>query len=156
MKKLLLFAFIPVFVAGCYGSGGSSAGNVKTKTFNEQIAELEKEPMPEDYKAYKAATSSSGALAGENERALEVAEAAQKERRGSAPFVESNYIFKVMPDKGTYSFDEYNQVWVDEPKLKDYKETKRLWTKPKAFRPEQLETTTESSSETTEEYSYED
>lgn len=148
MKQLLIFAFIPVLFAGCYG-GSSSSGNIREKTFNEQIAELEKEPLPEDYKAYKA---NPGVLQNADDRAMDVSIAAQKERRGTAPIVESNYIFKVMPDKGTYSFDEYNQVWNDDPKLKEYKEKKRLWTKPKAFKPEQLE----SPEETPEDASYEE
>lgn len=150
MKKLLIFAFIPVLFAGCYGSGSSSAGNLRGKTFNEQIAELEKEPIPEDYKSYK---STPGILQTADERAMEVAEEAQKERRGGAPIVESNYIFNVMPDKGTYSFDEYNQVWNDEPKLKEYQEKKRLWIKPKAFKPEQIESS-DGGSESSEDYSY--
>lgn len=134
MKKLLLFAIIPAFFAGCYG-GGSSSGNLKGKTFNEQIAELEKEPVPEDYDSSKLPA----ALQNEADRAMEVSAEAQRERRGVAPLVESNYIFRVMPDKGTYSFDEYNQVWTDEPKLADYKNTKRLWKKPRAFKPEEVE-----------------
>ena len=150
MKKLLIFAFIPVLFAGCYG-GGSSSGNIKGKTFNEQIAELEKEPLPEDYKAYKA---NPGVLKSADDHDVEIAEEAQKERRGGAPIVESNYIFNVMPDKGTYSFDEYNQVWNDEPKLKEYQEKKRLWIKPKAFKPEQIESSDSGSESSSEEYSY--
>ena len=134
MKTLLFFAIIPAFIAGCYG-GGSSSGNLKGKTFNEQIAELEKEPLPEDYNPSDIPT----ALQNEVDRAMEVSAEAQRERRGVAPLVESNYIFRVMPDKGTYSFDEDNQVWTDEPKAADYKNTKRLWKKPRAFKPEEVD-----------------
>ncbi len=152
MKKLLLFIILPAFFAGCYG-GGTSAGNLKGRTFNEQIAELEREPVPEDYDSLD---SSAGALQSDVDRALDVSAQAQRERRGVAPLVESDYIFRVMPDKGTYSFDEYNQVWTDDPKLADYKNTKRLWTKPKAFKPEEVASDSGSEEEFVDEYSYEE
>jgi hypothetical protein len=126
MKKLLVFTFLPFALAACYGgSGGSST---KNKTFNQTIAELEKEPLksPEEVNAATAT-----ALQTADDRAQDVALAAQQERRAAPPLVESNYIFNIMPDKGTYSFDEYNQVWTDAPKEKDYKGAKRLWEKPK-------------------------
>lgn len=152
MKKLLIFALVPVFFAGCYG-GGTSAGNVKGKTFNEQYAELEQEAVPEDYEEYSSVV---GALQNEADRAVDVANAAQRERRGVAPLVESDYIFRVMPEKGTYSFDEYNQVWTDEPKLADYKTTKRLWSKPKAFRPEEIEVEESGDEYSSDDYAYEE
>ena len=133
MRKLLFFIILPAFFAGCYG-GGTSSGNIKERTFNEQIAELEKQPIPEDYEN----EMQGGALQSDVDRALDVSAQAQRERRGVAPLVESDYIFRIMPDKGTYSFDEYNQVWTDDPKLEDYKNTKRLWSKPKAFKPEEV------------------
>ena len=123
MRKILLIALLAVFVAGC----SNNSGRVKEKTFAQQIAELEREgaqPRPGDEIALQTAA----------EREAEVALAAQKERRAQAPLVESNYIFQVMPDKGVYSFDEYNQVWTGAPQERDYKDEKRLWTKPKRYK----------------------
>ncbi len=152
MKKLLIFALVSVIFAGCYG-GGTSSGNVKERSFNEQYAELEQETVPEDYEGY---TSASGALKNEADRAIDVANEAQRERRGVAPLVESDYIFRVMPDKGTYSFDEYNQVWTDEPKLEDYKNTKRLWKKPQAFRADEIAVDESEGGDSSDEYEYEE
>lgn len=151
MSKLLLFIILPAFFAGCYG-GGTSSGKIKERTFNEQIAALEKEPVPEDYKS----DLQGGALQSDVDRALDVSAQAQRERRGGSPLVESDYIFRVMPDKGTYSFDEYNQVWTDEPKSADYKNTKRLWAKPKAFKPEEVSADYSYEETSGDEYSYEE
>lgn len=154
MNKLLLFIIIPAFFAGCYSGGGTSSGSFKERSFNEQIAALEKEPVPEDYDS---SAPAEGAFQSDVDRALDISAQAQRERRGAAPLVESDYIFKVMPDKGTYSFDEYNQVWTDDPKPADYKNTKRLWSKPKAFKPEEVVVEEYSSEEEPgEEYSYEE
>ena len=120
MRKILLVALLTAFAAGC----SDNSGRIKEKTFAQQIAELEKEgaqPRPGDEIALQTAA----------EREAEVALAAQKERRAQPPLIESNYIFQVMPDRGVYSFDEYNQVWTGAPQEKDYKDEKRLWTKPK-------------------------
>lgn len=126
MKKLLIFALLPIFMSGCYG--GSSTNN-KDKSFSQKIAELEKEPV-------KPTEVTASIYQSDAERAREVEIASQKERRAAAPLVESNYIFQVMPNKGTYGYDEYNQVWTDEPKTEDYKNTKRLWKKPKRLSPD--------------------
>jgi hypothetical protein len=143
MKKLLfiafLIAFLPVFFAGCYG--GSSAGNTSGKTFAEQYAELEKQPVQPT-----AAPGAVSAFQTADDRKAAVAIAAQRERRAQPPLVESNYIFQVMPDKGVYAYDEYNQVWTDEPKEKDYKAATRLWTKPKRHKGD-YDAVAESSSE---------
>ena len=124
MKNLLILVFAAALSAGCYNN---SAGAVKEKSFAQQYAELEK-GQPQT-------TADAGAdaiaLQTAAEREAQVSVAAQKERRAQPPLVESNYIFKIMPDKNVYSYDEYNQVWNEAPKEKDYKSAKRLWTKPK-------------------------
>ena len=166
MKQLLIFAVLTLALTGCY-NGASSSG--KSKSFAQQIAELEAQPVPQDAAALPAAEP-----VGQNEadRAMEVAAQAQKERRAEAPLVESNYIFNVMPNKGTYTFDEYDQVVTDDPKTAEYKDNKRLWTKPKRIKPDAYgqEPSAESTSEaaapaedsapasasSSDEYSYED
>ena len=85
-----------------------------------------------------------------DERAADVAAQAQAERRGEAPLLESNYIFKVKQNKGVYSYDQHNQVWKDERTAREYKETKRLWEKPKKY----AATTYYGESSSSEEYSY--
>lgn len=127
MKHLLIFVVLTLVLSGCYGM----SSNGRPKTFAQQIAELEANPVPQD-----AAASSASITQSEVDRSLDVAQEAQKERRAEAPLVESNYIFQVMPDKGTYGFDEYNQVITDDPKSDDYSQTKRLWTKPKRVKPD--------------------
>ena len=122
MKKFLIIALLPAFIAGC-GGNSTSAGRVKEKTFAQQYAELQRNPPDADYDTRAFQTA--------DERAADVALAAQAERRAQPPLVESDYIFQVIPHKNVYSYDEYNRVWTDEPKAKDYKEEKRLWTKPK-------------------------
>jgi len=136
MKRILFLAAIVLIATAC--SSGSSrkkdrsagVGRVKDKTFAQQYAALEKQPLQ--------ATKPSNLDLDKNETDYmkEREAAAQSERRAQPPLVESNYIFNVMPDKGTYSFDEYNQVWTGERRLNEYKETKRLWNKPKRFRGE--------------------
>jgi hypothetical protein len=126
MKKFLFFAVFAAFFAGC---AANSNGSLKEKSFAEQYAALENEPVPPTQPADGALTFQTP-----EERARQVEIDSQRERRAQAPLVESNYIFRVMPDrKNVYSYDEYNQVWTDEPKVKDYKETKRLWNKPKRY-----------------------
>lgn len=147
MKKLLLIIVAAVFVV--VGCGGSSS---RDKSFAQYYAELEKEPLqatqPSNTDVFKTPEES------HREREL----AAQAERRARPPLVESNYIFQVMPDKGTYGFDEYNQVWTDDPKLKDYKAAKRLWNKPKRYQGDSYGDSSgdSSSSGGDEDYSYED
>jgi hypothetical protein len=125
MKNLLLLLFVSALFTGCYNN---SAGAVKEQSFAQQYAELEKEhpqALPDDTAGYATALQTAA------EREAQLSIDAQKERRAQPPLIESNYFFKVMPDKNIYSYDEYNQVWTDAPKEKDYKTTKRLWAKPK-------------------------
>jgi hypothetical protein len=125
MKKFFVLAIISVIIYGC---SNNSAGTVKEKSFAQQYAELENgPPQPID-------SDISGAMQSPGDREAEIAIAAQSERRAQPPLVESNYFFRIMPDKGVYSYDEYNQVWSDMPKDKDYKTEKSLWNKPKRYK----------------------
>lgn len=78
---------------------------------------------------------------------------AAKERRETAPNIESEYIFNVGPeqDKTIYFFDDRQQPKVPgQPSDADYKKEKRLWSKPKRYTPEEyygLQGSAESSSE---------
>ena len=152
MKKILFLALLPAFFAACASEG---TGNLKDKSFAEQYAALEKEPV-------EATQHTEGALTFQTpeERARQVEIDSQRERRAQPPLVESNYIFRVMPEnKNVYSYDEYAQVWTDEPKAKDYKEAKRLWTKPKRHEGDVITTSspdTSSSSDPDDEYAYEE
>jgi hypothetical protein len=125
MKRFLFLSVITLCVAGC---SSDNAGNVKGRSFAEQYAALEKEPV-------QATQPAEGALTFQTpeERARQVEIDSQRERRAQPPLVESDYIFRVKPEKSVYSYDEHNEVWTDDPKAKDYKETKRLWTKPKRY-----------------------
>ena len=63
---------------------------------------------------------------------------AVKERRETAPNIESEYIFNVGPeqDKTIYFFDDRQQPKVPgQPSDADYKKEKRLWNKPKRSTP---------------------
>jgi hypothetical protein len=125
MKNFLLLAVVAVIFAGC---SNNYAGAIREKSFAQQYAELESEPLES---LEESIAGGGSALQTAADRTAEVALAAQSERRAQPPLVESNYFFRIMPDKGVYSYDEYNQVWTDAPKDKDYKEEKRLWNKPK-------------------------
>lgn len=78
---------------------------------------------------------------------------AAKERRETAPNIESEYIFNVGPeqDKTIYFFDDRQQPKVPgQPSDADYKKEKRLWNKPKRYTPEEyygMQGSEESSSE---------
>ncbi|WP_428060932.1 MULTISPECIES: hypothetical protein [Candidatus Avelusimicrobium] len=78
---------------------------------------------------------------------------AAKERRETAPNIESEYIFNVGPeqDKTIYFFDDRQQPKVPgQPSDADYKKEKRLWSKPKRYTPEEyygMQGSAESSSE---------
>jgi len=141
MKQVLILAVLTLALTGCY-NGAYSSG--KSKTFSQQLAELETQPVPQDAKEEYASAAS--VTENEADRAMDVAAQAQKERRAEPPLVESNYIFNVIPDNGTYAFDEYNQVVTDDPKAADYKAEKRLWTKPKRIKPDTYENQTPSGS----------
>lgn len=65
---------------------------------------------------------------------------AYKERREAKPNTESEYIFALQPEtqKNVYFFDERTRPMVPGvPSERDYKNTKRLWQKPKRYSPEQ-------------------
>ncbi len=65
---------------------------------------------------------------------------AEMERREAQPNTESEYIFDVTPptQKNVYFYDEHQQPKVPgEYTAKDYKNEKRLWTKPRRFTPEE-------------------
>jgi len=132
MKKLLIFTLAAFVFAGCYnGYSGAKSGS-----FAQQIAELEKQPVPQ-----AGAVSNQEPLPGAiqpaaADREKQVALEAQKERRAEVAPEESNYIFKIKPDKGTYFFDQDNQVVNAEEPKKDEYTAKRLWSKPKRFKPE--------------------
>ena len=81
---------------------------------------------------------------------------AVKERRETAPNVESEYLFNVGPeeDKTIYFFDNRQQPKVPgQPSAADYKKEKRLWTKPKRYTPEQYYGMQGSAEQSTEESS---
>lgn len=64
----------------------------------------------------------------------------QAERREAKPNVESDYIFDLQPEteKHVYFFDDRTRPLVpDQASERDYKKTKRLWTKPKRYSPEE-------------------
>ena len=64
---------------------------------------------------------------------------AYAERREAKPNAESNYVFNVLPEtpKNVYFFDERVQPKIPGvPSDRDYKNTKRLWEKPRRYSPE--------------------
>lgn len=135
MKQTLILVLSIAFFGGCLGGSSNTKGSVngpskgENKTFAEQYEELEKQPVPSREQMEKMPNN----LQTADERAAEVALEAQAERRGEPPLLESNYIFKVKQNKGVYSYDQHNQVWTDERSAREYKETKRLWEKPKKY-----------------------
>ncbi len=69
-------------------------------------------------------------------------QAAQIDRREAQPNTESNYLFNTVPqsnpDPNIYFFDKRQQPKVPgEYSAQDYKNEKRLWTKPKRYSPEE-------------------
>ncbi|MBO7238719.1 MAG: hypothetical protein J6U96_05555 [Elusimicrobiaceae bacterium] len=65
---------------------------------------------------------------------------AAAERREAKPNPESNYVFNVLPEtpKNVYFFDERVQPKIPGvPSEREYKNTKRLWQKPRRFSPDQ-------------------
>lgn len=136
MKQSLILVLSLVFFAGCLGGQTTTAkGEVSSpsksegKTFAEHYEELEQQPVP----SRQELAAMPNNLQTDEERAAEVAAQAQAERRGEPPLIESNYIFRVKPAKSVYSYDQHNQVWKDERSSREYKETKRLWEKPKKY-----------------------
>ena len=135
MKQTLILVLSLAFFAGCLGGNTATTGEASSpsksenKTFAEHYEELEKQPVP----SREELAAMPNNLQTAEDRAADVAYEAQAERRGEAPLVESNYIFKVQQNKGVYSYDQHNQVWKDERTSKEYKENKRLWEKPKKY-----------------------
>lgn len=132
MKYLLALFLALGFLTGCASS------NTKGQSFKEQYAALEKEDKNTelDYYNYRQDMKNNKEFMSEGDRFATTQIEAQKERRAIKPTVESNYLFEVYPDhNNTYTFDEYNQVWTDAPPLKTYKQTPRLWKKPKRLSP---------------------
>ncbi len=136
MKQTLMLVLSLVFFAGCLGGSSNTRSSVngpskgEGKTFAEQYEELEKQPVPSREQMESMPKNS---LQTADDRAADVALEAQAERRGEPPLLESNYIFKVKQNKGVYSYDQHNQVWTDQRSAREYKETKRLWEKPKKY-----------------------
>ena len=70
----------------------------------------------------------------------DLSDKAQAERREAKPNVESDYIFDLQPqtEKHVYFFDDRSRPMVpDQASERDYKNTKRLWKKPKRYSPEE-------------------
>ena len=139
MKKNLLLVLSLTFFGACIAETAPQQSQTKVsgpsrtqeQTFIEQYKELEKEPVPT--REELALQESEDVLTYPGDRQAEVYLEAQAERRGEAPIIESNYIFKVKQDKSVYSYDKHNQVWTDQRSNSEYKETKRLWSKPKRY-----------------------
>ena len=70
----------------------------------------------------------------------DLSDRAQAERREAKPNVESDYIFDLQPqtEKNVYFFDDRLRPMVPgQASERDYKNTKRLWKKPKRYSPEE-------------------
>lgn len=62
------------------------------------------------------------------------------ERREAKPNVESEYIFELQPEteKNVYFFDDRTRPMVPGvPSEREYRQTKRLWEKPRRYSPDQ-------------------
>ena len=119
---------------GCISMEGYST------SFEKEYKQLERETKyyteKDFYDADKRSADDKRAM-NEGDRMAAVAEEAQKERRAKT-VVESDYYFQIYPgNQGSYSYNEYNEVWSDGYPLNNYKETKRLWKKPKKYKPEE-------------------
>jgi len=136
MKQILSLTFLLVSllcVNGCISREGYPS------SFEDEYRKLERETKnyteKDFYDADRRSADDKRAM-NEGDRMAAVAEEAQKERRAKT-VVESDYYFQIYPGrKESYSYNEYNEVWSDGYPLNAYKETQRLWTKPKKFRPE--------------------
>ena len=122
-----------VCVSGCVSREGYPT------SFEKEYRQLERETKDytekDFYDADKRSADDKRAMS-EGDRMAAVAAEAQKERRAKT-VVESDYYFQVYPGRQeTYSYNEYNEVWSDGYPLNSYKETQRLWKKPKKFKPE--------------------
>ena len=83
---------------------------------------------------------------------------AKTERRAAHPNKESNYVFNVVPEvePNIYFFDERLQPKVpDQPSDSEYKNEKRLWTKPRRYTPDEYYGM-QGPQESSDSYSYDD
>ena len=128
---VLLLALI--CISGCVSREGYPS------SFESEYRKLERETKDFSDKDFYDADKRSAddkRIMSEGDRMAAVAEEAQKERRAKT-MVESDYYFQVYPGrKESYSYNEYNEVWSDGYPLNAYKETERLWKKPKRYKPE--------------------
>ena len=130
---LTALLFSSFCISGCVSREGYQT------SFEREYKKLERETKDfsdkDFYDADKRSAEDKRAMS-EGDRIAEVAQEAQKERRAKT-VVESDYYFQVYPGRQeSYSFNEYNEVWSDGYPLNSYKETQRLWKKPKKYKPE--------------------
>lgn len=127
----LLFSL--VCISGCVSREGYPT------SFEKEYRQLERETKDytekDFYDADKRSADDKRSMS-EGDRLAAVQQEAQKERRAKT-VVESDYYFQVYPGRQeTYSYNEYNEVWSDGYPLNAYKESQRLWKKPKKYKPE--------------------
>jgi hypothetical protein len=134
MKNFFILVLMCLPLAACHNGGLKSPSNAD-KTFNQYFNELESETQENPDAAQDSEQYLKTAFETETDRFAQMQISAQKERRASAPIRESDFIFKIMPEKGAYIFDERNMPVSDAPKDSAYKTTKRLWNKPKRIAP---------------------
>lgn len=116
MKNYIRFAVVIALCAGLFACQSSSKKNEKQEPYRKKIYLTEQDYLDDLDKN------------------------AQAERRQAKPNVESEYIFNVQPEtqKNVYFFDERVRPLIPgEPSEREYKNTKRLWKKPKRYTPEQ-------------------
>ena len=135
MKQIIFLTVL--FISLICISGCVSREGYRT-SFEKEYKELEMETRnyteKDFYEADRRSADDKRAM-NEGDRMAAVAQEAQKERRAKT-VVESDYYFQVYPGrKETYSYNEYNEVWSDGYPLNAYRETQRLWKKPKRFKP---------------------
>ena len=109
---LVLFGLAGLLLGGCASKDSSSRGSRYAKKLYI---------TPEDYQE-------------------DIANAAEAERREAQPNYESDYLFNAYPqtDPNIYFFDRHQQPKMPgEYSEKDYKNEKRLWTKPRRYTPEE-------------------
>ena len=133
MKMFLIVLLLSLIcISGCLENYSSS--------FEKEYRQLERETKyytEKDFYDADKRSANDKRLMTVGDRIATVAQEAQKERRAQT-VPESDYYFQVYPNKkGSYSYNEYNEVWSDSYPLKSYKETQRLWKKPKKYRPEE-------------------
>lgn len=138
--KQIIFLTVLIFSVICINGCVSKEGY--PVSFEQQYKQLERETKDYSEKDFYDADKRSAddkRTMSEGDRMAAVAQEAQKERRAKT-VVESDYYFQVYPGRTeTYSYNEYNEVWSDGYPLNAYKETQRLWKKPKKYKPENYE-----------------